>query len=128
MTHFLNGDSDQIRILDIGATVYDAMITRQNRGVRTHPISDKKALFVNPQFTQRINGLKAEESDVLLRLLYEQAHVPEYQFRLRWNPGTIVLGASLLPSITPPMTTTPTAARWNASQYLVIGLIEETNG
>jgi taurine dioxygenase len=59
--------------------------------VRTHPISSKKALFVNPQFTQRINELKADESDALLRLLYEQAHVPEYQFRLRWKPGTIVL-------------------------------------
>jgi len=59
--------------------------------VRTHPKSGKKALFVNPQFTLRINGLKAEESDALLHLLYEQAHVPEYQFRLRWKPGTIVL-------------------------------------
>jgi taurine dioxygenase len=59
--------------------------------VRTHPISGKKALFVNPQFTLRISGLKADESDALLRLLYEQAHVPEYQFRLRWKPGTIVL-------------------------------------
>ena len=59
--------------------------------VRTHPISGKKAIFVNPQFTLRINGLKADESDALLRLLYEQSHVPEYQFRLRWKPGTIVL-------------------------------------
>ena len=59
--------------------------------VRTHPGTGKKALFVNPQFTLRINGLTAAESDALLRLLYEQAHVPEYQFRLRWKPGTIVL-------------------------------------
>ena len=59
--------------------------------VRTHPVTGKKALFVNPQFTLRINGLTVAESDALLRLLYEQAHVPEYQFRLRWKPGTIVL-------------------------------------
>jgi taurine dioxygenase len=59
--------------------------------VRTHPETGKKALFVNPQFTLRINGLKAAEGDALLQLLYEQAHVPEYQFRLRWKPGTIVL-------------------------------------
>ena len=59
--------------------------------VRTHPVTGKNALFVNPQFTVRINGLKVAESDALLRLLYEQAHVPEYQFRLRWKPGTIVL-------------------------------------
>ena len=59
--------------------------------VRTHPVNGKKALFVNPQFTLRINGLSAMESNALLQLLYEQAHVPEYQFRLRWKPGTIVL-------------------------------------
>ncbi len=59
--------------------------------VRTHPVTGKKALFVNPQFTLRINGLKTAESEALLQLLFEQAHVPEYQFRLRWKPGTIVL-------------------------------------
>lgn len=58
--------------------------------VRTHPVTRRKALYVNPQFTLRIEGMNADESDTLLRLLYEQAHVPEYQFRLRWKPGTIV--------------------------------------
>lgn len=59
--------------------------------VRTHPSTGKKALFVNPQFTLKIIGLREQESDALLQLLYEQAHVPEYQFRLRWKPGTIVM-------------------------------------
>lgn len=59
--------------------------------VRTHPSTGRKVLYVNPQFTLRINGLKADESDALLRLLYEQPHVPEYQFRLRWKPGTITM-------------------------------------
>ncbi|MPY71765.1 MAG: taurine dioxygenase [Alphaproteobacteria bacterium] len=58
--------------------------------VRTHPVSGRRAIYVNPQFTLRIEGLNADESDSLLKLLYEQAHVPEYQFRLRWKPGTIV--------------------------------------
>ena len=59
--------------------------------VRTHPITGKKALFVNSQFTVRLNGFSIDESDSLLRLLYAQAHIPEYQFRLRWKPGTIAL-------------------------------------
>ena len=59
--------------------------------VRTHPVSGKKAIFVNSQFTLRIVGMKERESRALLDLLYEQAHIPEYQFRLRWKPGTIVL-------------------------------------
>jgi taurine dioxygenase len=57
--------------------------------VRTHPVTGRKALFVNRQFTLRINGLKEGESQALLELLYEQAHMPEYQFRLRWKPHTI---------------------------------------
>lgn len=59
--------------------------------VRTHPVSGRKVLFVSPQFTLRINGLKENESRALLELLYEQAHVPEFQFRLRWKPGTVTL-------------------------------------
>jgi len=58
--------------------------------VRTHPVSGKKILYVNKQFTLHIKGMKPDESAALLPLLCEQAHVPEYQFRLRWHPGTIV--------------------------------------
>jgi taurine dioxygenase len=58
--------------------------------VRTHPVTREKAIFVNPQFTLRIEGLKPAESEAILDVLYAQAHVPEYQFRLRWKPGTIV--------------------------------------
>jgi taurine dioxygenase len=58
--------------------------------VRTHPVTGEKAIFVNPQFTLRIEGLKPAESEAILDVLYAQAHVPEYQFRLRWKPGTIV--------------------------------------
>jgi taurine dioxygenase len=59
--------------------------------VRTHPVSGKKAIYVNPQFTLRIEGLHPGESRAILEVLFEQAHVPEYQFRLRWAPNTIVL-------------------------------------
>ena len=58
--------------------------------VRTHPVSGRKAIYVNPQFTKQIVGMSEQESRALLDLLFEQAHVPEYQFRLRWKPATIV--------------------------------------
>jgi taurine dioxygenase len=56
---------------------------------RTHPVTGRKAIYVNPQFTRHIVGLSEDESRTILDLLYRQAQVPEYQFRLRWKPGTI---------------------------------------
>lgn len=58
--------------------------------VRTHPVSGRKCIFVNPQFTIRIDGLEPGESRAILDVLFAQVHVPEYQFRVRWAPDTIV--------------------------------------
>jgi taurine dioxygenase len=58
--------------------------------VRTHPVSRRKSIYVNPQFTLRIDGMEPAESQAILSVLFAQAQVPEYQFRLRWTPGTIV--------------------------------------
>jgi len=58
--------------------------------VRTHPVTGRKSIYVNPQFTLRIEGLEADESRAILDVLFAQARVPEHQFRLRWSPGMIV--------------------------------------
>ncbi|WP_328440875.1 TauD/TfdA family dioxygenase [Streptomyces sp. NBC_00444] len=57
--------------------------------VRTHPETGRRLLFVNTSFTTRITGMEREESDRLLRYLCQQAHVPEYQVRFRWQPGDV---------------------------------------
>lgn len=59
--------------------------------VRIHPVSGRKVLFVNPQFTVGINGMEEHESRTLLDLLFRQASVPEYQFRHHWEPHTIAM-------------------------------------
>lgn len=59
--------------------------------VRIHPVSGRKVLFVNPQFTVGINGMEEHESRALLDLLFRQASVPEYQFRHHWEPHTIAM-------------------------------------
>jgi len=58
--------------------------------VRTHPATKRKSIYVNPQFTLRIEGLEPAESRAILDVLFAQAQVPEYQVRLRWTPGAIV--------------------------------------
>jgi len=59
--------------------------------VRVHPVSGRKVLFVNPQFTIAIDGMDENESRALLETLFRQALVPEYQFRLHWQPHTIAM-------------------------------------
>lgn len=59
--------------------------------VRRHPVTGEKALFVNRQFTRYIVGLKREESDALLELLY--THIErgtDFQVRLRHRPRTVI--------------------------------------
>jgi len=58
--------------------------------VRTHPVTGRKSIYVNPQFTLHIEGMEPAESQAILGALFAQAQVPEYQFRVRWTPGTIV--------------------------------------
>ncbi len=58
--------------------------------IRTHPVTGEKALFVNDQFTLAIKGMRRRESDALLGFLCGLPNIPEYQFRFRWEPGSIV--------------------------------------
>jgi taurine dioxygenase len=84
-TLYTNSDEDQAKL----RTMEKKFPNPTHPVVRTHPATGRKAIYVNPQFTKHIVGLPEDESRAILALLYEQAHVPEYQFRLRWKPGTI---------------------------------------
>jgi taurine dioxygenase len=53
--------------------------------VRTHPVSGRKALFVNEGFTTHIHELSPRESDALLAFLFAQAGRPEFTVRWRWS-------------------------------------------
>lgn len=57
--------------------------------VRTHPETGRKGLYVNIAFTQHIVGMEKAESDALLKHLYAQAAIPEYQCRFRWKKNSI---------------------------------------
>lgn len=59
--------------------------------VRTHPVSGKKLVYVNPNFTDRIKGLSRQQSDALLSFIFAQFQRPELQARLRWEKNTVAI-------------------------------------
>ena len=57
--------------------------------VRTHPETGADSLFVNYGFTDRIKGLRREESTALLNMLFVHIQKPEFQVRWHWTPNSI---------------------------------------
>jgi taurine dioxygenase len=57
--------------------------------IRTHPVTGKKALYVNRGFTTRILGVPRDESAAILHYLYDHAESPLFQCRFRWQPNSI---------------------------------------
>jgi taurine dioxygenase len=57
--------------------------------IRTHPVTGRKALYVNRGFTRRILGIPADESDGILDYLYEHCENPLFQCRFRWRANSI---------------------------------------
>ncbi|UYV38789.1 TauD/TfdA family dioxygenase [Rhodobacteraceae bacterium D3-12] len=56
-----------------------------------HPLSGRKSLFVNPQFTTHIDGLTSIESDAILGAIYAHCQKPEFQARVRWQKGDVTM-------------------------------------
>ncbi|HKK30410.1 MAG TPA: TauD/TfdA family dioxygenase [Alphaproteobacteria bacterium] len=57
--------------------------------VRAHPVTGRKALFVNPTFTVKINEVSRDESDGVLRFLYDFSAKPDFQCRFRWQEKSV---------------------------------------
>ena len=58
---------------------------------RTHPVTGRKALFVNPLFTHSFEDMTAEESGPVLDYLHDHAVRPEFTFRFRWSRGSVLI-------------------------------------
>ena len=59
--------------------------------IRTHPVTGRKALFVNRGFTRRINGLAPKESTALLDFLFDHAASPAFQCRFQWEANSVAM-------------------------------------
>ena len=53
--------------------------------IRTHPITGKKAIYVNRTFTTGIKGMNKNESSSILDFLFEHCEHVNFQIRYRWN-------------------------------------------
>jgi taurine dioxygenase len=59
--------------------------------VRRHPDTGEPALFINPGFTVRFDGIDADESDALKDELFAHVLRPETIFTYKWRKGDVVL-------------------------------------
>jgi taurine dioxygenase len=59
--------------------------------VRVHPVTGEHALFVNPVYTQRFDGMTEAESAALLAFLFQHAVRPEFTCRFRWTAGALAI-------------------------------------
>ena len=59
--------------------------------VRTHPVTGRRALYVNRTFTTRILELSGLESRGLLDTLFAHQEDPRYQCRFRWRPHSVAI-------------------------------------
>jgi len=58
---------------------------------RTHDDTGHKAIYFNPNRTDRVEGLSRAESDALLDWLYDHITQPCYQYHHNWTRGDILV-------------------------------------
>lgn len=59
--------------------------------VLRHPITGRKAIYVNPSYTTTINELPDAEGRALLDELFAHLVKPEFVYRHKWRPGDLVI-------------------------------------
>ena len=57
--------------------------------VRVHPVTGRRALYVNEHFTRRIVEMNATESEALLGYLTRWVSNPRFTVRYNWKPGAL---------------------------------------
>ena len=74
------------------AAVAEMLSDPEHPIVIEHPLSGKKALYVNPAFTREIVGMSKKDSDVLLSDLYTHVFTGhDFHLRFEWKSGSIAM-------------------------------------
>jgi taurine dioxygenase len=84
------GESDKGRSMAIR---YDdsALATHCHPIARRHPETGRVALYVSPGYTIAIDGLPDDESDAVLRELFDHQGRPAFVYRHSWTTGMLVM-------------------------------------
>ncbi len=57
--------------------------------IRTHPVTGRRLIFVNEEFTSHIVELPREEGAAVLSFLTEHVKHPDFQVRFRWEKDSV---------------------------------------
>jgi len=77
------------------ANVNIEVVRAAHPAVIRHPLTGRKSLFLNRGYTTHFEGWTVEESAPLLQYLFHRCERPEYQFHLKWQPGTVAFWDNL---------------------------------
>jgi len=58
--------------------------------IRTHPVTGRKALYVNPGFTKGFAGMPKEESQPILEFLFRHSTRAEFIYRHKWRVNDMI--------------------------------------
>ncbi len=81
----------QDRIADGGKDHSGVQLTSVHPVIRTHPETDRRALYVNRGHTVCFEGMSAEESGPILESLFDHQIRPEFTCRFVWQPGSVAV-------------------------------------
>lgn len=65
--------------------------TATHPAVIRDPVTGRKMLFVNANYSERILGMSLTESENLLQMLFNHINTPEYHVRRPWRLGTVAV-------------------------------------
>jgi taurine dioxygenase len=88
--------SDPLRTMLTGLTAVHRLpngsgISAIHPIVVEHPLTCRRALFINSVFTERVCELNERESAVLLGFLFEHTTQPEWTCRWQWSEGDVAM-------------------------------------
>ena len=91
---------DNTRRYRLQYAIKDAPVTKQqldqvpiaqHRIVITHPLTNRKALYISEALVDTIVGLPPRESEAIVRFLHEHVGQPQFHYRHVWRQNDLVL-------------------------------------